>query len=85
MERNFRWSGQEGARRLNESLDVRLLHVRPQECGTVGPALNECDQLWIVEALQNLNARARRLDGQDCGHQVRTDVSASKALPGWAM
>ena len=67
MERDVRWPGQKRASRLNERLDVRLLHVRPQKCGLIRPPLNERDRLWRVESLQDFYALACRFCGQDCG------------------
>ena len=70
VERNVRWPGQERPSRLNEGLDVWLLHMRPQECGFIRPPFNERNRLWIIEILQDFDARACHFCGQDCGDEI---------------
>ena len=57
-ERDLRRPCKEGASTLNKCLDVRLLHVRPQENLLTWPMLDQCEARWVACILEHGDAAA---------------------------
>ena len=73
--RDLRWPCEEGSGALDEGLDVRLLHVRPQENLLAGPMLDQREARRVVCVLKHGEATAIWLRGLD-----RCDETAYLAL-----
>src|SRR5512139_2537966 len=60
-ERDVRWTAQERASLTDERLNMRLLHVWPEEVVLASPALQQRDAGLVGVVLKNLDAFAGRL------------------------
>lgn len=73
-ERDVRRPCQEGATAVDERLNVRLLHVWPQEDLLTWPMLNEGEARWVACVLKHGDAPAVWLDGLDRGDELSNRV-----------
>ena len=63
------WSCEETRGRLNEGLNMRLLHVWPQEDLLAGPIFNQSKPGRVRRVLEHRDAATIWLCGLDCGNQ----------------
>src|SRR5690606_41275450 len=68
--RDLRWSCKDRAGASDEGLDVRLLHVRPQEHLSAWPMLDQREARWVACVLEQGDAAAIWLHGLDGGDET---------------